>query len=252
MGKISSGRRPGNLRPQLLHPILGRRIVQTSSTRSDSWNPGTWPRLTVFLSDSTGSTVKPKKSRKPSTGTRLRRRRMPLHGTEMQLTINEELGAEDVTTIGDDWFAPPESEVAAAVQNLLNLATPMDVDQAPEERSYQIFNTEEADALGPYQPLGSPITRRGKSCTWHTRRLLQSSGGWEDHPAGSLAGSSGRAYHGKNQWRTGVRMATRNRTVWGLELRISKDRSLKIMKTPELVHKIVLFCNYCLGKFVSA
>ena len=48
--------------------------------------------------------------------------------TEMHQTIDEELGAQDVTTIGEDWFAPPESEVAMAVQNLLNLATPMDVD----------------------------------------------------------------------------------------------------------------------------
>ena len=79
-------------------------------------------------------------------------------GTKMQLTVDEELGAEDVTTIGDDWFPLPESEVAVAIQNLLNLQTPMDVDQAPEERSYQIFNPEEADALGPYQPPGSPVT----------------------------------------------------------------------------------------------
>ena len=92
-------------------------------------------------------------------------------GTEVQQTIDEELGAEDVTTIGEDWFALPESEVATAVQNLLNLATPMDMDQAPEERSYQIFNAEEADALGPYQPPGSPVTAE-------ENRVLDTPGGF--------------------------------------------------------------------------
>ena len=80
------------------------------------------------------------------------------HGTKMQLTINEELGAENVTTFGDDWFPASESEVTEAVQNLLALQAPMDVDQALEERQYQIFDAEEADALGPRQTPGSPIT----------------------------------------------------------------------------------------------
>ena len=93
------------------------------------------------------------------------------HRTQMELTIDKELGAEDVTTIGDDWFAPPESEVATAVKNLLDLARPMDVDQAPEECSYQIFNMEEAEALGPYQPLGSPVTAK-------ENRVLDTPGGF--------------------------------------------------------------------------
>ena len=76
----------------------------------------------------------------------------------MQLTIDEELGAENVTTFGDDWFPVSESEVTEAVQNLLALQAPMDVDQALEERQYQIFDAEEADALGPRQTPGSPIT----------------------------------------------------------------------------------------------
>ena len=84
-----------------------------------------------------------------------------------KMTIDEELGAEDVTTLGNDWFPPSESEVTEAVQNLINLQNlqgPMDVDQAPEERQYQIFNVEEADALGPYQTPGSPITAEED---WH-------------------------------------------------------------------------------------
>ena len=117
-------------------------------------------------------------------------------GTKMQMTVDEELGTEDVTTIGDDWFPPPESEVAEAVQNLLNLQTPMDMDQAPEERSYQIFNVEEADALGPYQPPGSPVTAEED-------RALDTPGGFSRAPGdgrplpGSPAGSSGRRITGR-------------------------------------------------------
>ena len=79
-------------------------------------------------------------------------------GAEKKLTLDEEFCAEDVTTFGNDWFSPSQSEVTEAVNNLLKLQTPMDVDQAPEERQYQFFNVEEADALGPYDAPGSPIT----------------------------------------------------------------------------------------------
>ena len=93
----------------------------------------------------------------------------------MQLTIDEELGAEDVTTLGNDWFPPSESEVTEAVQNLLNLQTPMDMDQAPEEHSYQIFNAEEVDALGPYHSPGSPVTAEED-------RVLDTPGGFSRAP----------------------------------------------------------------------
>ena len=113
------------------------------------------------------------------------------HGNKM--TIDEELGAEDVTTLGNDWFPPSESEVTEAVQNLINLQNlqgPMDVDRALEERQYQIFNAEEADALGPYQTPGSPITTEED-------RALDTPGGFSRAPGdgrplpGSPAGASG-------------------------------------------------------------
>ena len=85
-------------------------------------------------------------------------------GTKVQLTIDEELGAEDVTTLGNDWFPPSESEVTDAVQNLLNLQTPMDVDQALEEHSYQIFNGR-SRCLGPIPSTGLTRHHRGGLCT---------------------------------------------------------------------------------------
>ena len=115
------------------------------------------------------------------------------------MTIDEELGAEDVTTLGNDWFPPSESEVTEAVQNLINLQNlqgPMDVDQAPEECQYQIFNAEEADALGPYQTPGSPVTAEED---W----ALDTPGGFSRAPGdgrplpGSPAGASGRRITGR-------------------------------------------------------
>ena len=111
-----------------------------------------------------------------------------------KMTIDEELGAEDVTTFGNDWFPPSELEVTEAVQNLIklqNLQGPMDVDQAPEERQYKIFNVEEADALGPYQTPGSPVTTEED-------RALDTPGGFSRAPGdgrplpGSPTGASGR------------------------------------------------------------
>ena len=116
-----------------------------------------------------------------------------------EMTIDEELGAEDVTTIGNNWFPPSQEEVTEAVQNLINLQNlqaPMDVDQAPEEHPYQIFNTEDADALGPCQTPGSPITAEED-------RALDTPGGFSGAPgdgrllAGSPAGASGRQITGR-------------------------------------------------------
>ena len=115
-----------------------------------------------------------------------------------KLTIDEESGAKDVTTLGNDWFPPSESEVTEAVQNLLNLQTPMDVDQAPEERPYQFFNVEEADALGPYHPPGSPVTAEED-------RTLDTPGGFSRAPgdgrppSGCATGLSGRRITGRTK-----------------------------------------------------
>ena len=76
-------------------------------------------------------------------------------------TIDKELGAHEVTTINEDWYAPFEAKVASAIKNLLDSTQLMDIDQAPEEQPYQMFDT--SDVLGPDQGPGSPITARDDS-----------------------------------------------------------------------------------------
>ena len=118
-----------------------------------------------------------------------------------EMTIDEELGAEDVTTIGNNWFPPPQEELTEAIQNLIrlqNLQMPMDVDQTLEECLYQTFSAEDADALGPFQTPGSPITAEED-------RALDTPGGFSRAPGdgrplpGCPAGASGRRITGRSK-----------------------------------------------------
>ena len=116
--------------------------------------------------------------------------------SEKRQTIDEELGAQDVTTINEDWYTPSEAEVASAVQIILDLMQPMDVDQPPEEWPYQMFSVETSDVLGPDQILCSPVTA-------NENRFLNTPGGFSRAPGdggpltGSSAGSSSRRITGR-------------------------------------------------------
>ena len=108
-------------------------------------------------------------------------------------SIDEELGIQDVTNINEGWYAPPESELASAVDSILQ--QPMEVDEAPEERQYQMFDEEAPDVLGPDPGPGSPVTATED-------RVLNTPGGFSRAPGdgrpitGSGAGSSGRRITG--------------------------------------------------------
>ena len=69
-------------------------------------------------------------------------------------SIDEELGIQDVTDITEDWYARSESELASAVNSVLQ---PMEVDEAPEERPYRMSDEEAPDVLGPDPGSGSSI-----------------------------------------------------------------------------------------------
>ena len=93
-------------------------------------------------------------------------------------SIDEELGIQDVTDINDDWYPPPKSELASSIQNLLD-SQPMEVDDPPEERSYQMFDMEASDVLGPGTRTGLPCFSHARQCPRHSRRILQGSRGWK-------------------------------------------------------------------------
>ena len=104
-------------------------------------------------------------------------------------SIDEELGIQDVTNITEDWYARSESELASAINSVLQ--QPMEVDEAPEERPYRMSDEEAPDVLGPDQGSGSPVTATED-------RVLDMPGGFSRSPGdgrpitGSGAGSSGR------------------------------------------------------------
>ena len=102
--------------------------------------------------------------------------------TPTSQSINEELGIQDVMNINEGWYAQSESELAAAVDSILQ---PMEVDE------------EDPDALGPEPGSSSPVSATED-------RFLDMPGGFsralgDGRPiTGSAAGSSGRRITGRN------------------------------------------------------
>ena len=123
---------------------------------------------------------------------------------EKRQTIDEELGAQDVTTINEDWYAPSESEVASAIRIILDSTQPMDVDQPSEEWPYQMLDA--SDVLGPDQGSGSPVTA-GEDRFLDTPGSFSRAPGDGRPPTGSPARSSGQRITGRtaeeHQWMPG-------------------------------------------------
>ena len=116
-------------------------------------------------------------------------------GVEQGQTIDEELGAHEVTTINKAWYAPTEAEVASAVlQNILDSAQPMEVDQ--EERPYQMFDV--SDVLGPDQGPSSPITAKDDNFLDLPSGFSRAPGDGRP-PTGSPARSSSRRITGRTE-----------------------------------------------------
>ena len=109
-------------------------------------------------------------------------------------SIDEELGIQDVTDINEDWYPLPESELASSVQNLLD-SQPMGVDDPPEERSYQMFDEEASDVLGPEPGPGSPVSAT-EDIVLNTPDGFSRAPGDGRSTTGSGAGSSGRRIMG--------------------------------------------------------
>ena len=121
----------------------------------------------------------------------------PLEAGQKQ-TINVELGIQDVTTIDEASYPPTESEVASAVESILDKSQPMDVDPAPAEHSYELFQDDAPELLGMVRGSDSPVTARED-------RVLDMPAGFSRAPADarptteSLAGATSRKITGRTE-----------------------------------------------------
>ena len=77
-----------------------------------------------------------------------------------RLTIDEELGIQDVTTIDESWYPPTEVELALAVDSIMDKSQPMDMDPAPAEHLYEMLQDDAPELLGTAKGLDSPVTVR--------------------------------------------------------------------------------------------
>ena len=110
-------------------------------------------------------------------------------------SIDKELGIQDVTNITKDWYARLESELASAVNSVLQ--QPMEVDEAPEEQPYRMSNEEAPDVSGPDPGSGSPVTATEDRVLDMPGRFSRAPG--DGRPiTGSAAGSSGRRIMGRS------------------------------------------------------
>ena len=113
-------------------------------------------------------------------------------------TINEELGIQDVTTIDEAWYPPTKAEVASAVESILNKSQPMDVDPAPAEHSYKLFQDDAPELLGTVKRSGSPVTAREDRVLDMPARFSRAPG--DGRPTTeSSAGATGRKITGRTE-----------------------------------------------------
>ena len=113
-------------------------------------------------------------------------------------TIDEELGIQDITTIDESWYPPMEAEVASAVESIMDKSQPMDVDPAPAEHLYEMFQDDAPELLGMAKGSDSPVTVRED-------RVLDMPAGFSRAPGdgrpttGSSAGATGRQITGRTE-----------------------------------------------------
>ena len=73
-------------------------------------------------------------------------------------SIDEELGIQDITNINESWYSPTETELASAIESIMDKSQAMDVDPAPAEHS--MLQDEEPELLGSAKGSDSPVTTR--------------------------------------------------------------------------------------------
>ena len=113
-------------------------------------------------------------------------------------TIDEELGIQDITTIDESWYPPTEVELASAVESILEKSQPMDMDPAPAEHSYEMFQDDAPELLGMAKGLDSPMTAREDGVLDMPARFSRAPG--DGRPTTeSSAGATGRKITGRTE-----------------------------------------------------
>ena len=113
-------------------------------------------------------------------------------------TIDEELGIQDVTTINESWYPPTEAEVALAVESIMDKSQPMDMDPAPAEHLYEMFQDDAPELLGTAKGSDFLVTIRED-------RVLDTPAGFSRAPGDgrlttrSSAGATGRKITGRTE-----------------------------------------------------
>ena len=74
-------------------------------------------------------------------------------------SIDKELGIQDVTNIDESWYHQMETELASAIESIMDKSQPMDMDPAPAEHS--MLQDDEPELLGSAKGSDSPVTTRG-------------------------------------------------------------------------------------------
>ena len=105
-------------------------------------------------------------------------------------TIDEELGIQDITTIDESGYPPTEAELASAVDSIMDKSQPMDVDPAPAEHSYEMFQDDAPELLGTAKGSDSLVTVREDRVLDMPARFSGAPGDGR-LTTGSLAGATG-------------------------------------------------------------
>ena len=188
MGNVPPRGSSGNFGSEFHHPVVGRRSREAPA------------------SVQTAGSLTPDRSRERTTRIHsysveeqevVAKYQTPSEASQKQ-TINEELGIQDVTTIDEAWYPPTESEVASAIESILDKPQPMDVDPTPAEHSYGLFQDDAPELLGTVRGSDSPVTARED-------RVLNMPAGFSRAPGDSRlttessAGATGRKITGHTE-----------------------------------------------------
>ena len=189
MGNVPPRGCSGNFGPEFHYPVMGGHSRKAPASVQTARSP------TEAESVPPGFTRTQRKT--PEEQEAVAKYQTPLVAGQRQ-TIDEELGIQDVTTIDESWYPPMEVEVASAVESILDKSQPMDMDPAPAEHLYKMFQDDALELLGTAKGSDSPVTVREDRVLDMPARFSRAPG--DGRPTtGSSAGATGHKIMGRTE-----------------------------------------------------